>query len=136
MHDLEDVIALYKDGLDPTSGSIVQRYRETLRKATYLELVQHAKYEGEPVHARDVQPVGDGLRPVVIVRPGFRTINLLQSASESGMTATMDGRREEKSVSYLGEHPQDTRKLRSSTYMAATSKVRDPLFSLQIGRRR
>lgn len=120
MHSPEDVVTVYTDGLGPTVRTIVQRYRESHRRAIYLELVQNAKSEEEAVFAKGVQPVVGGAKPVGNVEPVRRTANLLQSSSESGKTATMDGQREEETSGYLGRRPQDMGIPYSSTYMTAT----------------
>lgn len=77
VHSPEEVITMYTDGLDITVRTIVQRYRENHRRATYLELVQHAKYEGEAVRARGVQPVESDSKSVGIIKPDRPAVNLL-----------------------------------------------------------
>lgn len=103
----EKVVTMYIDGLYPTIRTIGQRYRENHRKAIYLELVQHSKYESQAVRARGVQPVAGDSRPASVVKPARCNTNLLQSSLESVMTAATEEEHVEEALRYTGECPKE-----------------------------
>lgn len=49
MHSREGVLILYIDALHPTICSVVAQYRESHRRATYLDVVEFAEHEGDAV---------------------------------------------------------------------------------------
>ena len=64
-HPSSEKIQFFLDGLDPAIKSLVARYRERHRKATFLELVQFAQAEGEAKRAREAPSRSDPLKPAL-----------------------------------------------------------------------
>lgn len=83
VHDSEDVIKMYIHRLDLNIRTIVHRYRETHCRATFLELVQHSKYEEESTRARGVDYARESARTLGDLKSTHRTVNLVQSSLES-----------------------------------------------------
>ena len=52
VHSREEKITLYVDGLSPTIKSLVSRYHEKRRRATFLDVVQYAEIEGDAYRER------------------------------------------------------------------------------------
>lgn len=122
---------MFIDGLDPTIRTVVQTHRDGNRKTTYLELVQHAKYEGDGVRARDVHHARGGARPVGVVRPGRRTVNHVRSFSDSGATTAIDEQTDDETFGYLGEVQDEGEVSHLSKTMTTASDDQEAFFALQ-----
>lgn len=61
LHDRDEVMTLFTERLSPGTRTLIQAYSTDHHKATYLELIQQALYEGDAVRARNA---GTSARPV------------------------------------------------------------------------
>lgn len=103
LHDSEDVVTMYIHRLDLNIRTIVHRYRETHCRATFLELVQHSKYEEESTRARGVDYARESARTFGVLKSTHRTVNLVQCSSESGMTTAADEQHETEALCFPDE---------------------------------
>lgn len=72
------------------------------------------------------------MRPVGNMKPGCRTVNLVQSFSESGMTAVVNGKHEAEILGYLCESHDDKGVRQSFTTMTTTSGDHEDIFPYKL----
>lgn len=88
VHDMEEVMTLFVEGLDPATRTLLQANRANHHRATYLELIQQARYGGDSVRARSG---GQATRQIsrVVKPPGAQgSVSLMQSTSETESYST------------------------------------------------
>ena len=88
VHSPDEIITWYVDGLHPTIRTVVARYRESHRHATYLDLVDFAQHEGDAVRARNQGiPVRSRNAPMTTAPKG-RSLALLHPMDDSHSSST------------------------------------------------
>lgn len=144
VHNAQELVTLYIDGLDRRIKEVVTHYRRTHKDATFLQIMEYAGIQGIAVRAGtqalrkvsiDARQAKPSLSKTVQARPSkLRIVALVDSPSESRLsTIEYDARGNEHHVNLLNreseEDSEETKGAAQTTSYDQTSYDLSPAFS-------